>query len=143
MPGAIGVLGQTVLSSVREAELSKIDDLVKQAMLDPQIARTLLIKAPERANSGSAMKLAQQLRRLTVFETGKPPERSSNEMGNGTCGSGQFGGGLRRLPLVLPPFSLVWREEAIDYFEKQSRKIKCLAAVREKALAVVKVLSVL
>jgi hypothetical protein len=35
------------------------------------IARTLLMKAPERANSGSAMKLAQQLRRLTVFETGK------------------------------------------------------------------------
>jgi hypothetical protein len=71
MPGAIGVLGQTVISSVREAGLSKADDLVKQAMLDPQIARTLLMKAPERANSGSAMKLAQQLRRLTVFETGK------------------------------------------------------------------------
>jgi hypothetical protein len=69
--GAIGVLGQTVLSSAREAGLSKVDDLVKQAMLDPQIARTLLMKAPERANSGSAMKLAQQLRRLTVFETGK------------------------------------------------------------------------
>jgi hypothetical protein len=65
--GAIGVLGQTVLSSAREAGLSRVNDLVKQAMLDPQLARTLLMKAPERPNSGSAMKLAQQLRRLTMF----------------------------------------------------------------------------
>jgi hypothetical protein len=56
---------------MREAGLSKVDDLVKQAMLDPQLARALLMRAPERPNSGSAMKLAQQLRRLSVFESGK------------------------------------------------------------------------
>jgi hypothetical protein len=49
--GAVGVLGQSVLSSAREAGLSKVDNLVKQAMLDPQLARTLLMKAPERPNS--------------------------------------------------------------------------------------------
>jgi hypothetical protein len=49
-------------------------------MLDPQLARTLLMRAPERPNSGSAMKLAQQLRRLTVFGGAPmPQERGIDE----------------------------------------------------------------
>jgi hypothetical protein len=50
--------------------MSKVEDLVKQAMFDPETARFLLSRAPPNSTASNAakMKLAQRLARLSVFE---------------------------------------------------------------------------
>lgn len=48
--------------------MEQVGDLVKRAMLDPDLARHLLAKAPTRPGTGPAVSLAQQLRRLSMFQ---------------------------------------------------------------------------
>ena len=55
--------------------LQKVDDLVRDAMLDPTIARALLAKAPERGDTGSYAFLAQRYRRAALAGAGTPPNR--------------------------------------------------------------------
>ena len=47
--------------------MTKVDDLIRQAMLDPELARMLLGKAPAKPDTGSAMTIAHRLRRLSVY----------------------------------------------------------------------------
>lgn len=69
--GAVGggllALGSHVIGGMREAGLQRVNDLVREAMLNPELARTLLMKAPIKPNIGSAVTLAHQLRRMSVF----------------------------------------------------------------------------
>ena len=59
-------LGRGVLAAMRSAGMAKVDELVKQAMLDPDLALSLLKKAPAKSEVGG-ITLAQQLRRLSMF----------------------------------------------------------------------------
>jgi hypothetical protein len=65
--GAASAAGQHVISSLRAAGIEKVDDLVKEAMLHPDIAKALLAKAPIKPDRGSEITLAQRLKRLAVF----------------------------------------------------------------------------
>jgi hypothetical protein len=65
---ALGVMGQSVVGRARDAGLEKVDDLVKQAMLNPDIARYLLGKVSIKPETRATVSPAQQLRRLSVFE---------------------------------------------------------------------------
>jgi hypothetical protein len=65
--GITGVLGKNVIGKMREAGMEKVSDLIKQAMLDPDLARYLLAKAPTKPGTGSSVSLAQQLRRLSMY----------------------------------------------------------------------------
>jgi hypothetical protein len=65
--GITGVLGKNVIGKMREAGMGKVSDLIKQAMLDPDLARYLLAKAPTKPGTGSSVSLAQQLRRLSMY----------------------------------------------------------------------------
>lgn len=65
--GVATVLGRNVLGRMREAGMTKVDDLIRQAMLDPELARILLGKAPAKPDTGSAMTIAHRLRRLSVY----------------------------------------------------------------------------
>lgn len=58
----LGFLGSHVLSGAREAGLQSINDLVKEAMLNPDLAKSLLMKAPKKPDTGSAITLANKLR---------------------------------------------------------------------------------
>jgi hypothetical protein len=62
-----GVLGKNVVGRMHEAGMEKVSDLIRQAMLDPELARVLLAKAPSKPDTGSAMTLAHRLRRLSVY----------------------------------------------------------------------------
>lgn len=63
--GAVGgYVGAHVLGSMRTAGITKINDLVRDAMLDPQLAKTLLMKAPKRLNGGSERSLVERLARV-------------------------------------------------------------------------------
>jgi hypothetical protein len=66
--GIAGVLGKNVISRMRDAGMEQVGDLVKRAMLDPDLARHLLAKAPVRPGTGPAVSLAQQLRRFSMFQ---------------------------------------------------------------------------
>ena len=60
-----GTAGATVASALREAGIRKADDLIREAMMDPELARHLLMKySPGSKTQG--LSLANYLRRNTV-----------------------------------------------------------------------------
>ena len=63
----VGAVGSNVISGFRNAGIAKTADLLKEAMLDPEIAKTALMRASQRANEGSERTLVTQLRRLAVL----------------------------------------------------------------------------
>jgi hypothetical protein len=65
--GIAGVLGKNMLSSMREAGMKKFGDLVKEAMLNPELARRLLAKAPQKATPRLSAGIVGQLRKLSMF----------------------------------------------------------------------------
>jgi hypothetical protein len=66
--GAIGgALGSHAVTSMRAAGLQKVDDLVTQAMLRPDLARALFNKVPAKASDPSAISLRQALNRASMF----------------------------------------------------------------------------
>lgn len=65
--GALGAVGKHIAGAMRSAGYAKVDDLVKDALLNPDLARALLKKVPMRAGHGTDVSLAQQLHRLSVF----------------------------------------------------------------------------
>lgn len=76
LAGVAGVLGKNVIGRMREAGMHKVDDLIRQAMLDPELARHLLAKAPQKPDAGSAMTIAHRLRRLSMYA---PTQASPSE----------------------------------------------------------------
>ena len=65
--GGAAAVGKHIVSSMRAAGYAKIDDLVRDALLNPDLAKALMMKAPIRAGHGSEITLAQQLKRLSMF----------------------------------------------------------------------------
>ena len=65
--GITGVLGKNVIARMRDAGMAEVGDLVKQAMLNPDLARQLLAKVPAKAGTRQAITLAQLLRRFSMF----------------------------------------------------------------------------
>ncbi|MET0446604.1 MAG: hypothetical protein ABW151_18640 [Pseudorhodoplanes sp.] len=63
---AAGALGGVVIGALREAGVKKVDDLVKLAMLNPDVARRLLAKNPP-TSKGAQMSLAAAIRRAVVI----------------------------------------------------------------------------
>lgn len=79
------------VNAARQAGLEKVDDLVKQALLDPALARTLLKEAPVKMDRGPWLELSRQLGRLGVFGVeGAASERQ--ERASGGAVAGPFGG---------------------------------------------------
>lgn len=64
-----GAMAGKYLNDMRNAGLSKADDLVRKAMLDPEYAATLLKKAPPKPDQGSYLTLSQKLKRQSMFGT--------------------------------------------------------------------------
>lgn len=67
LPGAAVGAGAGWLNSARQAGMSKVQDIVKEALLDPALARTLLKEAPAKMDRGPWLELGRQLGRLSVF----------------------------------------------------------------------------
>jgi hypothetical protein len=67
LTGIAGVLGKNVIGRMHEAGMEKVDELIRQAMLDPEPARLLLAEAPAKPDTGTAMTQAHRLRRLSVY----------------------------------------------------------------------------
>jgi hypothetical protein len=82
--GAAGAIGKHIAGAMRSAGFAKVDDLVKEALLNPDLAKALLMKAPVKSGVGSDLTLAHQLRRLSMFAAApqatnpsEPPARAS------------------------------------------------------------------
>lgn len=60
-------LGGTVLQSMRSAGIKRVDDLIKEAILDPELMKALLMKAPKAKNRGSALTLSQKLGNIAAM----------------------------------------------------------------------------
>lgn len=65
--GAAGALGTHVVGGMRQAGMTKVSDLVRDAMLNPELAKALLAKAPVKVGRGSEVSLAHQLRRVAML----------------------------------------------------------------------------
>jgi len=58
---AAGVVGSHILGGMREAGIRNIQDLVRNAMLDPELAKSLMMKAPKKIDTGSELTVARRL----------------------------------------------------------------------------------
>jgi hypothetical protein len=61
--GTGGVVGKRLLGTMRRAGLRRVDDLVLEMMLDPQLAKAALMRTPKRPDTGSEQILAHLLAR--------------------------------------------------------------------------------
>lgn len=65
-----GAVGATVSAALRESGMRSADDLIREAMLNPELARRLLVKHTPKAAKAQELSLANYLRRnatLTLF----------------------------------------------------------------------------
>lgn len=70
LPGAFaGAIGGEALTAMREAGIKRVDDLVAQAMLHPQIMRELLKKVPANAGAKAGSGLARSIRNVAAANT--------------------------------------------------------------------------
>lgn len=62
--GVVSALGSHAIQSAREAGLRRVHELVQEAVLDPELMKALLAKAPNKANKGSHVTLVERLGRV-------------------------------------------------------------------------------
>ena len=62
--GAAAAIANTVLGNMRKAGMQKVEDLVVEALLNPDVAAQMLKRIPERPDAGASRALAQSIRRL-------------------------------------------------------------------------------
>jgi len=62
-----GIVGTHVLGGMREAGIRNVEELIRDAMLHPDLAKSLLMKAPKKIDTGSELTLASKLRRVGAF----------------------------------------------------------------------------
>lgn len=74
------------LGHLRRAGIDSAQDLVRQAMLDPELARVLLMKAPTRTNAGAMQSLARRLAKLSIV-TGLSAANDKRETSLSKAGS--------------------------------------------------------
>ena len=78
--GTAAAIGTGTVQALRQAGLQKVDDLVRDAMLDPTIARALLAKAPARGDTGSYAFLAQRYRQAALAGAGTAEQQQAPSM---------------------------------------------------------------
>lgn len=65
--GVMGWLGAKAAGAMRDAGLMKADNLVREAMLNPDLARALLDRVPVRPDTGTAAKLGLRARQMAFM----------------------------------------------------------------------------
>lgn len=76
---ATGVLGAKVVSGMREAGIKSVDDIVADAMLNPERARILLSKMPMKPDEGALDTLARMYRKSGAGTVGATLEGESQQ----------------------------------------------------------------
>jgi hypothetical protein len=64
--GVLGWLGARTISALRNAGISHVDDLVKEAMLNPELARSLLKKVPAPSDKGAIERIVRAAKQIAV-----------------------------------------------------------------------------
>jgi len=64
--GLLADYAASLIGNARAAGIAKMDDLLTEAMLHPDLARALLAKAPKRPNTGAMVTLSRVLQRMTL-----------------------------------------------------------------------------
>jgi hypothetical protein len=64
--GLAGWLGARTVSALRDAGISHVDDLVKEAMLNPELARSLLQKVPAPSDKGAIERIVRATKQIAV-----------------------------------------------------------------------------
>jgi hypothetical protein len=64
--GVLGWLGARTVSALRDAGISHVDDLVKEAMLNPELARALLQKVPAPSDKGTIERIVRAAKQIAV-----------------------------------------------------------------------------
>lgn len=70
-PGAklaiTGAIGNIIFNSARQAGLRNIDQMMIEALANPELAKAMLMKAPIKANTGSEITVADKFRKLPIY----------------------------------------------------------------------------
>jgi len=64
--GVLGWLGARTVSALRDAGISHVDDLVKEAMLNPELARALLQKVPKPSDKGAIERIVRAAKQIAI-----------------------------------------------------------------------------
>jgi hypothetical protein len=65
--GAVSFGGSVLVQAAREAGLERVQDLLREAVLNPDLMEALLKEAPKKPNKGSAITLAHRLGQVAFF----------------------------------------------------------------------------
>jgi hypothetical protein len=79
MAAAAGGALSATMGALRDAGIRKADDLVKAAMLNPDLAAALLRKVPDKITPNAAISLTQRLKRLAVIDMAEEAGREMLE----------------------------------------------------------------
>ena len=66
LPAMAGWLGVKTLAAFRDAGMKRVDDVLREAMLNPELAKALLDKVPTKPDAGTADRLAAVLRKSAL-----------------------------------------------------------------------------
>lgn len=64
--GILGFIGAKTYAALRDAGITHVDDLVKEAMLNPELARSLLQKVPKPSDKGAFDRIAKAAKQIAV-----------------------------------------------------------------------------
>jgi hypothetical protein len=64
--GVLGWLGARTVSALRDAGITHVDDLVKEAMLNPDLARALLQKVPAPSDKGAIERIVRAAKQVAI-----------------------------------------------------------------------------
>jgi hypothetical protein len=67
LPAMAGWLGVKTIAALRDAGMTRVDDILKNALLNPEVAKALLEKVPAKPDTGGASRLATALRRSALI----------------------------------------------------------------------------
>jgi hypothetical protein len=117
--GQVGTVGTIILNAVRQAGLKRVDDLVTDAMLNPGLAKTLLMKVqtPQQAGAVGSI-LSQQLRGLSLKSTALASQLTARQIPQASPQNGRQQPSYRGLatPPPAPPASDFYKNRPPRFF---------------------------
>ena len=75
MTGLIGIVGGGAVSAMRKAGLEKVDDIIKDALLNPDRARLLLERFPPKPTRREQFRIMERYRRAVPAAVGAGEDR--------------------------------------------------------------------
>jgi hypothetical protein len=81
LAGFTSVVAAEILAGMRAAGMAKVDDLLTEALLNPDLARKLLMAAPTKAAPGAARSVSEGIANTLITGAKQPVQGNADQEG--------------------------------------------------------------